>query len=174
MTKNQPPGSDEFRALIQPFIDKGEYPEPREFEDGEAEALPEATLKIAFELHDLLEEEKKIANWGTLPTKRGPWAKKRQEICDKLRELLTLDIKLIEIDLYQEQGVEKGAIPDLREENGGGKYYRTADHYLAHWVCGTNIMQKEVDGEMVPWCTTCDMEPATQLHYHYHPGLVDL
>ena len=175
MTKHTPPGTPEFRALIQPFIDKGAYPKQREIEEGEAKKLAEPVQKPLVDLLGLVEEEEKIARWGERPSKGGAWAKKRQEICDKIRELLVVDISLLEIDMVQQHGVEKGAVPDLRKENGGGKYYRTPDHYMAHWPCGTNVMSKEVRGKQVPWCPTCDKEPKVPQRdnpalYHTEPG----
>jgi hypothetical protein len=162
MTIHTLPGTSEFRALIQPFINKGTYPKEREIGEDEADNKPVPIQRLLVEFFTLVEVENKIAQFGKRPEKGGAWAKKRQKICEKLRELLAADIGLIEIDMVQQHAIDKGAIPDLRKENGGGKYYRTPDHFMAHWACGTNVMSKEIRGEQTPWCPTCDKEPKSQ------------
>lgn len=150
----QVPGSTQLRALVEPYIKAGAYPKARELADGEIEAMGEKDRNLLVELFGLVEEEEKVGIAGQVPRKGSKWAKVREQICLKAREILDSNPELIVIDMVQQQAIDKGAIPDP-DEDSKMRYFRLPDWNFACWACGDLIMQKNG----VPWCKGCGEEP---------------
>jgi len=150
----QAPGSAQLRALVEPYIKAGGYPQAREFRDGEIEAMGEKGHNLLIELVGLIQEEEKIGVTGQLPKENSPWAKVREKICIKAREVLDSNPELIVIDMVQQQAIDKGAIPDP-DEDSKMRYLRLPDWNFACWACGGFIMVKNGTS----YCQSCGEEP---------------
>jgi|GEM_PF-6445290 len=178
MLQYQPPGSPKLRVLVDSFIQRGSYPDPRTLDADEIGKLSRPEKDLLLDLYNLIEEEVVVAD-GEEPKKDSPWAKVREQIRDKVWEIIELNPDLLAFEKIQLQAIDKGAVPDPDQEESGMKYFRLPDWTLAHWKCGTPISVKYVvrsvhykdgpgrcagSGEVrrseVPYCPTCDKEPA--------------
>lgn len=153
MQTTQAPGSAQLRALVEPFIKAGAYPQAREFRDSEIEDMSDRDRNLLIELAKLTQEEEKVGIAGQVPQKGSPWATVREKICTKVREILDSNPELIVIEMVQQQAIDKGAIPDS-DEDSKMRYFRLPDWKFACWTCGGLIIVK--DG--ISYCQSCGEE----------------